>query len=510
MTQLQQRGNSTVKGRFMSGTFDHRRCHAVATQGMAIALMVAAVALMSMYRLNPMAIHSVNGPQTILAKNADKKRTFRRSQHFTDPLRPSEFRRVVYLYPNEAIEESVTTSVSQSAHPDPKPLPTYPLKLRLRFVETKNSTDIRDEFTDETRYYDTVDSKDFPGMELRRWPLHDFDSHCTPSAHWQNTFYPVCNEIHASLDFRQAIIDEQFALLSSKGFWRHAWQYDVDDKRSNTRWTNTTSLTTTVWKTFKMAHSFQERYYEDTRVDAVAMERLTASPYIVQIYGYCGLSIVQEFGSKVLSQVPDDGKMKADQKLALARQIATGVADIHSIRGDDGHFSAPTLVHNDINMANLMFTRDNRPILNDFNIAILVMRHNQTGESCPFYSNFPNPQWKSPEEQVVDGEEIEPPIVNEKIDIYALGNVLFRLAVGSAPWKRPDSERLHSYEKAAIVQLKKYNGSLPIVPLTILENAKIDPALERLLAAMRLCYSFNPAERPTATQIVDFLSQPLL
>jgi serine/threonine protein kinase len=507
MAQLQKRGKSTANGRFVSDTTcDHRRCNAVATQGMAIALIVAAAALMSMYRLNPMAIHYVNGPQTILAK----KRTLRLFRQSTNALTSSEFNRVVYLYPNEANEERTTNSGNRSAHPDPIPLPTYPLKLRLRFVETKNSSDIREEFMDETRYYDRVDSKDTPGMERRRWPLHDFDPHCAPSAQWQTTFYPVCNEIHASLDFRQAIVDEQFALLSSKGFWRHAWRYDVDDKRSNTsRWTNATSPTT-VWKTFKLAHSFQERYYEDTRVDAVAMERLTASPYVVRIYGYCGLSIVQEFGSKVLSQVLDDGKMKADQKLALALQIATGVADIHSIRGDDGRFSAPSLVHNDINMANMLFTRDNRPILNDFNIAILVMKHNQTGESCPFYSNFPNPQWKSPEEQVVDGEEIEPPIVSEKIDIYALGNVLFRLAVGSAPWKRPDAERLHSYEKAALVQLKRYNGSLPIVPHTVLENAKVDPALERLLAAMRLCYSFNPAERPTANQIVDFLSQPLL
>jgi hypothetical protein len=213
MVQL-QRGKSGGNGRFASGSCDRRRCNAVATHGMAIACLVTTGALISMYRLNPMAIHSVNGPQTILAKNTDKKRTtLRRFRQSTYALTSSKAPRVVYLYPNEAIEEHVTTSGNRSAHPDPKPLSTYPLKLRLCFVETKNSSDMRDKFMDETRYYDRVDSMDTPGMEHRRWPLHDFDPHCVPSAQWQSMFYPVCNEIHAGLDFRQAIIDDHFALL---------------------------------------------------------------------------------------------------------------------------------------------------------------------------------------------------------------------------------------------------------------------------------------------------------
>lgn len=244
------------------------------------------------------------------------------------------------------------------------------------------------------------------------------------------------------------------------------------------------------------------------------MERLTASPYIISLYGFCGLTVVQEFGGKDLAQVLDGGRMNSKEKLKLAKQIAMGVAAIHSVKGDDENSDRrPTLVHNDINMANLMFTADNRPILNDFNIAILLMKNNETGETCPFYSQFPNPQWKAPEEQVIDRDEgsdsYHPPIVNEKIDIYALGNIFFRIAVGSAPWKRPEAERLYAEEKDAVARLKKHNGTLPTIPVAILGNAKVDPALAALLAAMRLCYRFNPAERPTAAEVVDYLDRAI-
>jgi serine/threonine protein kinase len=268
----------------------------------------------------------------------------------------------------------------------------------------------------------------------------------------------------------------------------------------------------------RIAHNFEEKYYEDNRVDAVAMERLTGSPYIIKMYGFCGLTVVQEFAGRELPQVVDAGRMNSTEKLKLAKQIAMGVAAIHSIKGDDNDYDnsngRPTLVHNDINPANLLFTSDNRPVLNDFNIAIMLMKHNVTGETCPFYSHFPNPQWKAPEEQVVEDDEESnkhPPIVNEKIDIYALGNVFYRVAVGVAPWKRPEADKLYADDKAVVAQLKKYNGTFPSIPVEILRNATklVDPALAALLDAMRLCYHFNPTDRPTAAELVTFLDRAI-
>lgn len=134
----------------------------------------------------------------------------------------------------------------------------YPIQLRRRRSTgaANTTTDEEDEIVDDddddvTRYYPVGDSRDdFPEMERRLWPQHEFDPHCKPSAKWQSTFYPVCNEIHAVADLRQGLVDDDLSLLSSKGFWRHAWRHQLGGVNAS----STDPLATTVWKTFKYVH----------------------------------------------------------------------------------------------------------------------------------------------------------------------------------------------------------------------------------------------------------------
>jgi hypothetical protein len=112
----------------------------------------------------------------------------------------------------------------------------YPMKL-LPPALRRNDTNAHDD--DMTRFYPTVDSQD-TFMERRIWPQHELDPHCEPMADWQTTFYPVCNELHGA-DMPDSLVDDDLQLLSSKGFWRHAWQMD-DEANQNI---------TTVLKTFK-------------------------------------------------------------------------------------------------------------------------------------------------------------------------------------------------------------------------------------------------------------------
>lgn len=133
----------------------------------------------------------------------------------------------------EFLERKINTSGSNRFQPT-----VYPIKLRPSPDSSTASGEEEGEM-DATRYYHIVaDSRELPGMERRQWPRHEFDPNCEPSAKWQSSFYPVCNEIHAGADLRQVLIDGDFSLLSNKGFWRHAWRYDAGGA-------------TTVWKTFK-------------------------------------------------------------------------------------------------------------------------------------------------------------------------------------------------------------------------------------------------------------------
>jgi serine/threonine protein kinase len=243
----------------------------------------------------------------------------------------------------------------------------------------------------------------------------------------------------------------------------------------------------------------EDAFFENSRIDALAMERLTASPSVIAIYGFCSMTVVQEFAGFQLS--PIIAKATPSERLDLAVQIARGIRDIHSI----GNSSQPSLVHNDVNLANIIVTDDGRPLLNDFNIAVMMMANKTTGQACPYYARYPNPQWRSPEEQVDSEEEskLNPPLVNEKIDMYAMGNVLYRMVAGGSPWKKKGADKLMLDEKILVARLKRYNGTLPGVPESVRHSK--DPSTAALYQAMKLCYRFDAQARPSAQELVVFL-----
>lgn len=115
-------------------------------------------------------------------------------------------------------------------------LQMYPVQIRRIDITSKTK---EEEDLDPTRLYPVGNSEDFPTMERRLWPEHEFDRHCQPSAQWQSTFHPVCNDIHTVVNLHQGLIQQDVTLLSGKGFWRHAWKHEE------------ASHNTTVWKTFK-------------------------------------------------------------------------------------------------------------------------------------------------------------------------------------------------------------------------------------------------------------------
>jgi serine/threonine protein kinase len=229
------------------------------------------------------------------------------------------------------------------------------------------------------------------------------------------------------------------------------------------------------------------------------MERLTKSPYVINMFGYCGMSVVTEYAGQNVAQVVD--ALTPLKKLELAKMIAQGVADIHGI--DD----QVSLVHNDLNLANIVIgNKHGRPLINDFNIAVLMMKRNDTGEACTFTSHFPNPQWRGPEEQVDENGKTSK-FLTEKVDIYALGNVMFRFAVGHSPWKHADGRSLTPEEKREIAKLKTKNGALPDVPDEVQHSE--NPATKALLSIMRECYRHRPELRPSAKEIVDQLQSAI-
>jgi serine/threonine protein kinase len=287
-----------------------------------------------------------------------------------------------------------------------------------------------------------------------------------------------------------------------------------------------------------MEREFLEEYFDLHRRDAVAMERLTFSPFVIDVYGYCGQSALNEFAGGVaggrlqsLEQVNRAMRGKESDphalriKLQLATSIALGLAHVHNvyIGSEPGHTrryttskllygdpskvsttgfgdSLATMTHYDFNPRNIAMMSTGKPKLNDFNIAEFMTYNETTKESCGFRSRLHEPWWRAPEEMDMSHTAI----VNEKVDVYALGNVLFHILTTHSPRGKMKKERMN--EVREIVQ----NGTRPAMlePYATGEMKK-HRITKAFIKAMDLCYEADPEKRGTSVQVARVLHKAL-
>ena len=53
----------------------------------------------------------------------------------------------------------------------------------------------------------------------------------------------------------------------------------------------------TIFESDRLERDFHEEIYEAHRVDALAMERLTKSPFVIDVYSYCGQTGINEYAT---------------------------------------------------------------------------------------------------------------------------------------------------------------------------------------------------------------------
>jgi serine/threonine protein kinase len=96
-------------------------------------------------------------------------------------------------------------------------------------------------------------------------------------------------------------------------------------------------------------YPFRISYYEQFRMDALVSERLSSNPRIVDIYGYCGVSILSEYLPNgdiedllfPVSGYVDEMDLKEEHelvvkneipvsdKLTIATEVASAIAVLH-------------------------------------------------------------------------------------------------------------------------------------------------------------------------------------
>lgn len=265
------------------------------------------------------------------------------------------------------------------------------------------------------------------------------------SSPWQSYDIPNCNDIHET---------DLYATFSGRegknggyvgnGYWRHVWLVDPRHEstahQGNKRPHNsTTSISQTpapngvVLKMMKKEHKVEARNFDRHRRDALAMERLTSAPNIVDIYSFCGNSVLTEYvGSdmhKVLYHTDEDGSItdgvtftqRSDkEKLQLALDVTRGVAALHEVAGGP-------IVHADIADKQFLVDDNGRVKLNDFNRCRFMGHKTETKEKCSFWIPSAPGRHRSP-------EEYEDKDLTEQLDIYSTAHVLYGILTGIEPW----------------------------------------------------------------------------
>ena len=162
--------------------------------------------------------------------------------------------------------------------------------------------------------------------------------------------------------------------------------------------------------------AFLERFYREAQA-AAALNH----PNIVQVYdiaedkGYHFFAMEFVEGENLLQRVKRDGKLPADEALAIAEQVAKGLRFAQQ----------RSIIHRDIKPDNIMVTRDGQVKLADLGLAKSTEDDKgvtQTG------AGLGTPYYMAPE-QAQDARNVD-----HRADIYALGITLLHLVTGKRPF----------------------------------------------------------------------------
>lgn len=184
-------------------------------------------------------------------------------------------------------------------------------------------------------------------------PLRPYNEsiECIPMHEWQGQSLPTCNLVHEAVDLTQLLVStndyglnykikiEHKRLLSS-GYFRDTYVF-TDEGALTTASTNPIAL-----KTLRLRRSYNAWILDRHRMDALVLDRMKKSEWIIDIYGYCGAAGLFEYGTGDMSNwhnmdSEDDNDKKFLQRLKYAYQVANAISDLHTIASyEDGRFSA--------------------------------------------------------------------------------------------------------------------------------------------------------------------------
>jgi serine/threonine protein kinase len=175
---------------------------------------------------------------------------------------------------------------------------------------------------------------------------------------------------------------------------------------------------------------FAKRFAEESRI-AASIEH----PNVVPIYAageeagvpYIAMRFVS--GSDLGKRIAREGRLEPAQAVALIAQVGNGLDAIH----------AAGLVHRDVKPANVLLSGEQgseHAYITDFGVARNVATQSGLTQTGRFVGTL----------DYVAPEQISGAAVDARVDVYALGCLLFKLLTGEVPFPREgDAARLYAH-----------------------------------------------------------------
>jgi serine/threonine protein kinase len=304
---------------------------------------------------------------------------------------------------------------------------------------------------------------------------------------WQERNYPNCNEVH-EIDLASVLVasararDRVDTGYVASGLWRSVWAVDAR-----------LGSDPVVLKMMKSEHEVNARNLDRHRRDGLVMEQLSSSPYVVDIYMYCANSVVTEYlpmtlESAILDDSPDGQVANtAKQRVQWALDVARGVQALH-------YTNDSPIVHADIQAKQFLISPKTGTIkVNDFNRCRFMARNTKTGEACKFTIPSAPGKMRAPEEYTYGA-------LDEKIDMYAVANILYSILTEEKAW--------NDYS-AAETKSRIKHGHVPEIPTDHFPADAPSSVTAALLELTRKTYELYPGQRLSASELVTGLERLL-
>jgi hypothetical protein len=331
---------------------------------------------------------------------------------------------------------------------------------------------------------------------------HQHQRQCYPNNWGRSDSKPVCNSLHEirmmDRPYSPAEVDQELDIrYKASGYFRDVWLLE----RAPMQQYSSLSTTTVVLKKFQLQDYFPLAEHELYQVqkEAIILAHLSASDRIIDIYGYCGISLLAEaaIGDVVAEMVPTSGyiqqrdldrmqindvhpmnNMTLTAKIDMAIIMAESLADIHGYKGG-------VIAHGDVHPEQWLRTLDGRFKLNDFNLGEILDWDPWNKTYCNVdrcYSGW----YHAPEElKCVKG--------NEAFDVFSIGNNLYALLTGLWPYYGETE-----YNERALVTHVKFGGR-PFVDDRYRHRSMVEG---RLVEIMEACWEFDFAKRISIFDVV--------